>query len=146
MQITMPCGLGIGPGGQCSAAMCFNAATHVLEHHTDSGVWRAGAYCTPCLNRKVRPAAQVATADELDIMYGRTGRMNGLPDDTWKIRAFAPDELAELEAIRSGALLSLYVGPGNFIWATQADIEADRERRTAEEEAAKQVRRSRSRL
>ncbi|MFC8949720.1 hypothetical protein [Streptomyces rochei] len=146
MQITMPCGLGIGPGGQCSDAMCFNAATHVLEHHTDSGVRRAGAYCTPCLNRKVRPAAQDATADELDIMYGRAGGMNGLPDDMWKIRAFAADELAELEAIRNGALLSLYVGPGNFIWATPADIEADRERRTAAEEAAKQVRRSRSRL
>ncbi|MFD9053270.1 hypothetical protein [Streptomyces zaomyceticus] len=90
-------------------------------------------------------SAAANAADELDIMYGRTGGMNGLPGDTWKIRAFAPDELAELEAIRSGALLSLYVGPGN-IWANQADIGADRERRTAEEEAAKQVRRSRSRL
>jgi hypothetical protein len=99
----------------------------------------------PCrLNRKVRPAAQVAAADELDIVYGCPGGMNGLPDDTWKIRTFAPDELAELEAIRSDALLSLYVGRGKFIWATPADVQADRERRAAEEKAAEQVRRSRS--
>ncbi|MGW1616906.1 hypothetical protein ACWCQZ_47525 [Streptomyces sp. NPDC002285] len=71
--------------------------------------------------------------------------MNGLPDDTWKIRAFAPDELAELEAIRSVELLSLYVGPGEFDWATPAEAQADRERRAVEEQAAEQARRLRTR-
>ncbi|WP_329156272.1 hypothetical protein OIU91_42685 (plasmid) [Streptomyces sp. NBC_01456] len=137
MQIKMPCGLGIGPGGQCSTGMCFNAATRVLEHHTDRGVWRSGAYCLPCLGKQVRPAAEVAAADASDIIYGNTGGTNGLPDDRWKIREFAADELAELEAIRSGRLLSLYVSPGNFVWASEAEVQADRDRRNAEEHAAR---------
>jgi hypothetical protein len=59
---------------------------------------------------------KVAAADARDITYGNAGGTNGLPDDDrWKIREFAADELAELEAIRSGRLLSLYVGPGNFV-------------------------------
>ncbi|MFE9137822.1 hypothetical protein [Streptomyces sp. NPDC007355] len=77
----------------------------------------------PCLNRKVRPAAQVAAADELDIMYGRSGGVNGLLCDTWKIRAFEP---------------------GEFAWATPAEVQADREQCAAEEQAAQQVRRRRA--
>ncbi|MFJ8752319.1 hypothetical protein ACIREO_23730 [Streptomyces sp. NPDC102441] len=145
MQITMPCGLGIGPGGQCGSGTCFNAATRVLEHHEDTGVFRSGAYCLPCLGRKVRPAAEVEAADERDIRHGDTGGMNGLPDDRWKIRKFAPDERAELQAIRDGRLLSLYVKPGVFVWATETEVEADRARRRAEEAAEQDRMRSRFR-
>ncbi|ATM24780.1 hypothetical protein SMD44_p10281 (plasmid) [Streptomyces alboflavus] len=145
MKIKMPCGLGIGPGGQCASGTCFNAATRVLEHHEETGIWRSGAYCMPCLERRVRPAAEVAADDDRDIRFGRTGGTNGLPDDRWKIREFAPDELAELKAVRNGQLLCMYVEPGVFRWATGAEVTADRERRAASERAERDRMRARFR-
>ncbi|MGW1616905.1 hypothetical protein ACWCQZ_47520 [Streptomyces sp. NPDC002285] len=52
--------------------MCFNAATHVLDHHRLRRL-ALGAHRMPCVNRQVRLEAQVAAADELGIMHGRTG-------------------------------------------------------------------------
>ncbi|MFC9505471.1 hypothetical protein [Streptomyces sp. NPDC057002] len=125
-RVKTPGGLATGSGPNyvssgamvtCSGSLCDSEPTHVMDHTTFEGkTMRMGAHCAPCLEKQIRPAAEVDAANERDIRLGRTGGMNGLPDTSWHMREFTPEEAAEIERIKAGELVETYLSPGVFEW------------------------------
>ncbi|MEV4741639.1 hypothetical protein [Streptomyces sp. NPDC049555] len=120
MHISTPGGLTTGPAGGCSSSMCPNAATRVLVHrdpdNPGSPEVRLGAYCLPCMGKKVVPRqvyeAQILRSDASVPVH--------VPDDAWELRPFTDEEEAEVAAIHSGKLLCTYVQPGVWEWTRPA--------------------------
>ncbi|MFF4408553.1 hypothetical protein ACFY1P_21685 [Streptomyces sp. NPDC001407] len=121
MNITTPGGLITGPAGGCSDSMCCNAATRVLVHFNPEarGVQdvRIGAYCLPCMSKKVVPR-EIYEAEVLHTESFRPGMR--VPDDSWELREFTDEEAVEIAAIHSGELLCTYMGSGMWDWRRQA--------------------------
>ncbi|MGW3860410.1 hypothetical protein ACWEDZ_02855 [Streptomyces sp. NPDC005047] len=112
-----PTYVGSGAKVTCYRALCDNEPTHVMTHTTHEGkTLDLAAHCLPCLEKEIRPAAEVEAANNRDIQLGRTGGLNGLPDDRWGKREFTEQEAAEIGRIKAGELVETYISPGVFEW------------------------------
>ncbi|MEV4502640.1 hypothetical protein [Streptomyces klenkii] len=123
MDITTPGGLTTGPAGGCSYSMCWNAATRVLINLANPRIpgsqdLRMGAYCLPCMDKKIAPAEQVAQMEEKAMRFGDPNPRLPLPDNHWMVREFTEEEAAELTAIRNGELLCTYQRIGEWTWSS----------------------------
>jgi hypothetical protein len=123
MHISTPNGLTTGPAGGCATPLCSNAATRVLVCLGDPDVpasfdLRDGAYCVPCMQRKVAPADKVERMREQAMRSGGASLRFDLPlsDSHWRVRPFTAEEAAEMASIRRGELVFTCVKPGMFVW------------------------------
>lgn len=124
-RVKTPNGLVTGSKGTCVFALCDNEATRVLVHLADkiaeTAEMRMGAYCAPCIEKRVRPADEVEAKHKRAMRRGDYATADvfefGLPDSRWQNREFTAEEAAEIAGIKSGAFVETYQGqPGVFAW------------------------------
>lgn len=105
----------------CAGIFCGQEPTHVLIFTTREGqTERWDAHCAPCLERRIRPAAEVDAATERDMRLGNTGSRYAHSDKYWSKREFTEQEAGEIEQIKAGELVETYVSPGEFEWRAPA--------------------------